>query len=104
MYFMNFKCDDIFYMRLLLANRKKVTSFDDLKIIEVQMKNSEKSIIMSQLLLNFKQTCNLLDLIENNDERHATLNEIIDFDTTIMLRDLLMTILLECDSADSETL
>ena len=104
MYFMSLKYDDIFYMRLLLANRKKVTSFDDFRIIEVQMKNAEKSITMFQLQLSFKQACNLLDLIENDDEWHATLNEIIDFDTTIMLRDLLMTILLECDSANSETL
>ena len=67
MYFMNFKLNDVFYLRLLLVNRKKCTFFDDLKIVNVQIENAFVEKIVFQFL-NYKQICVEFELIDDDDE------------------------------------
>ena len=58
MYYINFKFDDIFYLRLLIFNRKKITFFENLKTIDVQIsKNFNKwnEITISQLQANLRE-------------------------------------------------
>ena len=64
---MNFKSDDVFYLRLLLVNRKKCTSFDDLKIVNVQIEKTSVEKIVFRFL-NYKQICVELELIDDDDE------------------------------------
>ena len=100
MYFMNFKSDDVFYLRLLLVNRKKCTSFDDLKIVNVQIEKTSVEKIVFRFL-NYKQICVELELIDDDDEWNAIMIEIIEFDIATMLKKLFVTILIECDFAKS---
>ena len=67
MYFMNFKLDDVFYLRLLLVNRKKCIFFDDIRIVDVQVEKTFDEKIASQLL-NYKQICVEFELIDDDDE------------------------------------
>ena len=67
MYFMSFKSDDVFYLRLLLVNRKRCISFDDIRIVDVQVERASDEEIASQLL-NYKQICVELELIDDDDE------------------------------------
>ena len=102
-YFISLKIDEIFYFRLLLINRKNVTFFDDLRTMNVQMKSVDVDVIESRVL-NYQQTCVHLDLTHNDDEWHDIMKKITIFDTKSMLRNLLTTILLECNSAKSRKL
>ena len=103
MYFISLKIDEIFYFRLLLINRKDVTFFDDLRIVNVQMKSADVDVIESRVL-NYQQTCVHFDLIHNDDEWHDIMKKITIFDTKSMLKNLLTIILLECNSAKSRKL
>ena len=67
MYFMSFKFDDVFYLRLLLVNKKRYISFDDIRIVNVQIEKTSDGKIASQLL-SYKQICVELDLIDDDDE------------------------------------
>ena len=67
MYFMNFKLNDVFYLRLLFVNRKKCIFFDDLKIVNVQIEKTFDEKIVFQFL-NYKQICVEFELIDDDDE------------------------------------
>ena len=67
MYYMNFKFDDVFYLRLLLCNRKKVISFENLKTIDMQISKTSKNEIKSRLF-SYKQICVKFDLTDDDDE------------------------------------
>ena len=45
MYFINLKTDDVFYLQLLLVNKKNCISYKNLIIVFVQIENVEKKII-----------------------------------------------------------
>ena len=100
-YFMSFKIDDVFYLRLLLFNKKKCTSFENLRTIFIQIENVEKSVTKSKLMKIYYDVCIILRLIDNDDEWHVVTTKIIEFDTTTMLRSLMMTILLKYVSTQS---
>ena len=68
MYFMNLKIDEIFYLRLLLFNRKRCTSFENLRTIFVQIENVEKNVTKSRLMKIYHDACIILRLIDNDDE------------------------------------
>ena len=103
MYFMNLKIDKIFYLRLLLINRKNVTFLDDLRTINFQIKSVDVDVIEWRVL-SYQQTCVHLDLTYDNDEWHEIMKNITIFDRKSMLRDLLTNILLECNFANSRKL
>ena len=98
MYFMNFKFDDVFYLRLLFVNRKKCIFFDDIKTVNVQIARASNEKIVFQLL-SYKQICVELELIDDDDEWNAIMIEIIEFDIATMLKKLFVTILIECNFA-----
>ena len=100
-YFMNFKIDDVFYLRLLLFNRKRYTSFENLRTIFVQIENVEKNVTKSRLMKIYHDACIALKLIDNDDEWHVVMTKTIEFDTIAMIKSLMMTILLKCVSTQS---
>ena len=67
MYFINFKINKKFYFRMLLCNRKKIIFFENIRTVNVQIKNVEKKIIKSRFIIN-KKTCVILKLIDNDNE------------------------------------
>ena len=67
MYFMNFKFDDVFYLRLLFVNKKKCIFFDDIKIVNVQIAKTFDEKIVFQFL-NYKQICVEFELIDDDNE------------------------------------
>ena len=68
MYFINSKINDVFYFRLLFANKKNYISYKNLIIVFVQIKNVEKKIIESQFIINFKNVCIVLNFTNNDNE------------------------------------
>ena len=68
MYFMNFKFDEIFYLRLLLNYVKKITSFENLKIVNIQIENVIDKIIERQILKIFKNVYVHFEFTNNDDE------------------------------------
>ena len=64
----------------------------------MQIEKTSVEKIASQLL-NYKQICVELELIDDDDEWNAIMIEITEFDIAIMLRKLFVTILIECDFA-----
>ena len=98
MYFMSPKSDDVFYLRLLLANRKGCISFDDLRTVNVQIERAPDGETAPQLL-SYKQTCVELGLTDDDDEWDAAMAEATEFGTATMLRKLFVTILIECGPA-----
>ena len=70
----------------------------------VQMKNAKKNQIELRLLNIYKNACRVFELIDNDDEWHAVITETIEFNTTIMFRNLMMIILLKCKSTESKRL
>ena len=64
---MNFKSNDVFYLRLLFVNRKKYIFFNDLKIVNVQIEKTFDEKIVFQFL-NYKQICVEFELIDDDDE------------------------------------
>ena len=95
MYYMNFKFDDVFYLRLLFCNRKKIIFFENLKTIDMQISKISKNEMKSRFF-NYKQICVKLDLIDDDDEWNVVMIEITEFDTTTMFKKLFVTILTEC--------
>ena len=100
-YFISFKIDDVFYLRLLLFNRKKCTSFENLRTIFVQIESAKKSVTKSRLMKIYHDVCITLKLIDNDDEWHVVMTKTIEFDTIAMIKSLMMTILLKCVSTQS---
>ena len=69
MYFMNSKANEMFYLKLLLVNKKDCISFENLKIVFIQIENVDKMIvIVSHVCDNFKNACVVLNFTNNNDE------------------------------------
>ena len=68
MYFMNFKIDTIFYIRLLFFNRKRCTSFEKFRIVFVQIENVKKNLIERRLMKIYKNVCIALKLTKHDDE------------------------------------
>ena len=66
-YLISLKIDEIFYLLLLLINRKNVTFFDNLRTMNIQIKIANVDIIESKVL-NYQQACVYLDLTHNDDE------------------------------------
>ena len=99
-YFMNSKINEIFYLRLLLANSKSCTSFENLRTMLVQIENAEKSEIELQFLNIYKNACRVLELIDNDDEWHVAITKATEFDTIVMFKNLMMIILLKCESIE----
>ena len=104
MFFMNFKLSEIFYLRLLLNHVKKVTSFENLRIVDVQIENVVDEVIERQFMKNFKNVCIHLEFIDNDDKWHVVMKKITEFDTIAMFRKLIMIILLKCVSDKSSKL
>ena len=100
-YFMSLKIDDVFYLRLLLFNKKRCTSFENLRTIFIQIENVEKSVTKSRLMKTYHDVCITLKLIDNDDEWHVVMTKTIEFDTIAMIKSLMMTILLKCVSTQS---
>ena len=67
-YFMSFKIDSFFYLRLLLFNKKRCTSFENLRIVFVQIENIENEKTKLQLMKIYINVCVTLKLIDNDDE------------------------------------
>ena len=103
MYFMNLKADEIFYLRVLLCNRKRIISFENIRTVDVQIEDAENEVMKPRLMIN-KETCVTLKLTDNDSEWHEAITETIEFETVAMLRDLLLTILLKCESFESRKL
>ena len=69
MYFINSKVNEIFYLKLLLVNKKNCTSFKNLKIIFIQNENVNKvTVIVFHVCNNYKNVCVVLNFTNNNDE------------------------------------
>ena len=68
MYFINFKFDEIFYLRLLLNHVKKIISFENLKIVNVQIENVVNEMIERQILKFFKNVCIQFEFTNNDDK------------------------------------
>ena len=96
MYFMSLKADEIFYLRVLLCNRKRIIFFENIRIVNVQIEDAENEVMKFRLMIN-KKTCVTLKLTDNDNEWHEAIIEIIEFEIVAMLRDLLLTILLKCE-------
>ena len=100
MYFINFKFEEVFYLRLLLSNRKNVIFFENFRTVDVQIENATTKITKRRFMIN-KKTCVILKFIVFDDEWHEIMKKIIEFETTAMLRNLLLIIFLKCASAES---
>ena len=69
MYFINSKTNEIFYFKLLFVNKRNCTSFENLKIVFIQIQNVEKiTVIVSHVCNNFKNVYTVLNFINNNNE------------------------------------
>ena len=69
MYFINSKTNKMFYFKLLFVNKKNCTSFENLKIVFIQIQNVEKIIvIVFHVCNNFKNVCVALNFTNNNSE------------------------------------
>ena len=69
MYFISSKTNEMFYFKLLFINKKDCISFENLKIVLIQIENIEKMIvIVFHVCNNFKNICVVLDFINNNSE------------------------------------
>ena len=95
MYFLDVKIDEMIYLRLLLVNGMSCTSFENLKTMFVQIENAKKNQIEIRLLDIYKNACRVLELIDNNDEWHIVITKTIEFNTTVMLENLIMIIFLK---------
>ena len=104
MYFIDVKIDEMFYLRLLLVNRMNCIFFENLKTMFVQIENAKKNQIELRLLNIYKNACRAFELIDNDDEWHAAMTKITKFDTIVMLKNLIMIILLKCESTESKKL
>ena len=103
MYFMNPKAGEVFYLRLLLCNRKGATSFEDIRTVDVQVEGAAEGVKEPRLMTN-KEACVFLGLTDNDGEWHEAIKEATEFGTAAMLRGLLLTILLECGPSEPRTL
>lgn len=99
MYFMSPKAGEVFYLRVLLSNRKGATSFDDIRTVDVQVEGAAEGATEPRLMTN-KEACVALGLTDNDGEWHEAIKEATEFGTAAMLRGLLLTILLECGPAE----
>lgn len=101
MYFMGPKAGEVFYLRLLLANRRSCTSFENLRTVPIQIENAEGvAETVPHVCDNFKDACAALGLTDNDGEWHDALKEATLFGTATMLRGLMVTILTECNPAE----
>ena len=93
------KAGEVFYLRLLLSNRKGCTSFEDLRTVPVQIEGAEEGVTEPRLMETYHDACIALGLTDNDGEWHAAMTEATDFSTAAMPRGLMVTILLECAPA-----
>ena len=103
MYFMSPKAGEVFYLRVLLCNRKGATSFEDIRTVDVQVEGAEDGVMEPRLMTN-KEACVALGLADNDSEWHEAITEATEFGTAAMLRGLLLTILLECGPSEPRKL
>ena len=102
MYFMSPKSGEPFYLRLLLANRKSVTSFEDLRTVEVPVDDSDpQSPKQPRLFPTYQEACRALHLTDDDGEWHRAMQESAEFGSTgAAMRGLLVTLFMECHPAD----
>lgn len=98
MYLMTPKSGDLFYLRLLLANRKGATSFEALRTVPVQVLGAPAGV--EEQVLTYKQACVELGLTDDDGKWYSAMTEATEFGTAAMLRGLLTTILTECGLAE----
>ena len=67
MYFINFKVNEIFYFQLLFCNRKKIIFFENIRTMNMQIKNATKKIKKFRFIIN-KKIYVFLNLT-NNDKK-----------------------------------
>lgn len=99
MYFMTPKSGDLFYLHLLLANRKRAILFKALKTVPVQMLGAQADV--EKQVLTYKQACVELCLTDDDSEWYFAITEATKFGTAAMLKGLPTTILAECGLADT---
>ena len=80
------------------------TSFENLWTMSVQIENVEKNKIEIRFFNTYQNVVRVLELIDNDDEWHAAMTKIIEFDTIIMFKNLMMIILLKCESIELKKL
>ena len=67
MYFINFKVNEIFYFQLLFCNRKKIIFFENIRTMNMKIKNATKKIKKFRFIIN-KKIYVFLNLT-NNDKK-----------------------------------
>ena len=103
-YFIDVKINELFYLRLLFVNLINCTSFEKLKTMFLQIENAKRNQIKIRLLNIYKNACRVFELIDNDDEWHVVMTKTIEFDTTIIFRNLIIIILLKCAFVESTKL
>lgn len=83
---------EIWYLRMLLTRSKGATSFTDLRTINGTTYSS------------FKETCNALGLIDNDNEWHEAIRENAISASANQLRNLFVHIIANCQVSDPRTL
>ena len=69
MYFMSSKVNKMFYFKLLFVNKRNCTSFENLKIVFIQIKNVNEVIVtIFYVCNNFKNVCVALNFTNNDNE------------------------------------
>jgi len=90
---------DLFYLRLLLKNKKGATSFQDLRTI----RDVESGEVI-RVCPTFKAMCVALDLCEDDKQWEDTLEEAIHMRRPRAIRDLFTNICLNCNPTDPRAL
>ncbi|XP_074346593.1 uncharacterized protein LOC141685389 [Apium graveolens] len=75
---------DLFYLRMILTRFKGATSFADLRTVN------------GEVFSTFKDACNVLGLLENDNEWHRAITENSHHATASQLRQLFVHILVNC--------